>query len=84
MAVKIVCDFCGRPLEFDADRGSYIMYYTKRLNTRKLLPHLCKSCADKLDDILLMTNATWMSQAEIADRVTKPNRERREKLGAKG
>lgn len=46
--------------------------YTKRLNTRKLLPHLCKSCAE------------WMSQAEIADRVTKLNQERREKLGAKG
>lgn len=84
MAVKIVCDFCNRPLEFDTERGSYVMYRTKRLNTRNLLPHLCKSCAEKLDDILLMANATWMSQAEIALEAAKVNQERREKLGTKG
>ena len=60
------------------------MYHTKRLSTRKLFPHLCKSCAKKLDDIFLMTNTTWMSQAEIALEATKVNQERREKLGTKG
>lgn len=53
MAVKIVCDFCDRPLEFDISHKNYIIYHTKRLNTRKLFPHLCKSCTEKLDDILL-------------------------------
>lgn len=60
------------------------MYRTKRLSTRKLFPHLCKSCAKKLDYIFLMTNTTWMSQAEIALEATKVNQERREKLGTKG
>ena len=60
------------------------MYRTKRLSTRKLFPHLCKFCAKKLDDIFLMTNTTWMSQAEIALEATKVNQERREKLGTKG
>ena len=84
MAVKIVCDFCDRPLEFDQERCSYVLYRTKQINTRDLLPHLCRSCAEKLDDILLESKTRWMSQAEIADRVTKINQERREKLGTKG
>ena len=84
MAVKIVCDFCDRPLEFDQERCSYVLYRTKQIGTRKLLPHLCKTCAEKLDDILLESKTKWMSQAEIADRVAKLNQERREKLGTKG
>lgn len=27
-------------------------YSTKRLNTRKMFPSLCKSCADKLDTVI--------------------------------
>lgn len=84
MAVKVVCDFCNRPLEFDLERGSYVLYRTKQIDTRKLLPHLCKTCAEKLDDILIESRTRLMSQAEIADRVTKLNRDRREKLGTKG
>lgn len=84
MAVKVVCDFCNRPLEFDLERKSYVLYHTKQIDTRDLLPHLCKTCAEKLDDILIESKTRWMSQAEIADRVTKINQERREKLGTKG
>ena len=84
MAVKVVCDFCDRPLEFDLERKSYVLYHTKQIDTRKLLPHLCKTCAEKLDDILIESRTRLMSQAEIADRVTKINQERREKLGTKG
>lgn len=84
MAVKVVCDFCDRPLEFDQERDSYVLYRTKQIDTRKLLPHLCKTCAEKLDDILIESRTRLMSRAEIIKRVTKLNRERREKLGTKG
>ena len=84
MAVKVVCDFCDRPLEFDQERGSYVLYRTKQIDTRKLLPHLCKTCAEKLDDILIESRTRLMSRAEIIKRVTKLNLERREKLGTKG
>ena len=84
MSVKVVCDFCDRPLEFNLERKSYVLYRTKQIDTRKLLPHLCKTCAEKLDDILLESRKIFMSQAEIADRVMKLNKERREKLGTKG
>ena len=84
MAVKVVCDFCDRPLEFDQERGSYVLYRTKQIDTRKLLPHLCKTCAEKLDDILIESRTRLMSRAEIIKRVAKLNQERREKLGTKG
>ena len=84
MAVKVVCDFCNRPLEFDLERKSYVLYRTKQIDTRKLLSHLCKTCAEKLDDILIESRTRLMSRAEIIKRVTKINQERREKLGTKG
>ena len=84
MSVTVVCDFCDRPLEFNLERKSYVLYRTKQIDTRKLLPHLCKTCAEKLDDILLESRKRFMSQAEIADRVMKLNKERRETLGTKG
>ena len=44
MAVKMVCDFCDKPLELED--GKYVIYHTKQLNTRKIFKHLCKNCAD--------------------------------------
>ena len=84
MTVKVVCDFCDRPLEFDSERGSYVMYQTKRLNTRNLFPHLCKTCAEKLNYALLMSEVVWLTRADILERHAKLNQERREKLGTKG
>ena len=84
MAVKIVCDFCDRALEFDEERGSYVMYHTRRLYTRNLFPHLCKTCAEKLDDILLLSKVGQLTKADVLKRCSKLNQERREKLGTKG
>jgi len=86
MSVKICCDFCDKPLEFED--GRYVIYRTKEINTRWALPHLCKSCAEKLDDILAETKTRLMTQAEINARImtaySKANQERRELLGTKG
>ena len=46
MAIKLVCDFCDKPLEYDGNR--YVIYRTKRLDIRSVMPHLCKSCAEKM------------------------------------
>lgn len=51
MSVKPVCDFCDKPLEREDGGDRYIIYKTKVIDTRYILPHLCKSCAEKLDDI---------------------------------
>ena len=50
MTVKAACDFCDRPLK--ENEHGYTTYSTKRLNTRKMFPKLCKSCADKLDMLI--------------------------------
>ena len=78
MAVKVVCDFCDRPLELED--GRYVIYRTKQIDTRDLLPHLWKTCAEKLDDILLESKTRWMSRGEIAERVAKLNQERKDDI----
>lgn len=82
MSVKPCCDFCDKPLEF-VD-GRYVIYRTKELNTRDLLPCLCKRCADGLDTIIAESRMRLMAQGEIVQRVTKLNKARRERLGTKG
>ena len=84
MAVKVACDFCDRPLEFDTERGSYAMYHMKRVNTRDLLPHLCRTCAEKLDDVFLLLKVGRLTKADVLDRYAKLNQERREKPGTNG
>lgn len=82
MAVKPCCDFCDKPLEF-VD-GRYVIYRTKELNTRELLPHLCEKCADGLDKIIAESRTRLMAQGEIVQRVTELNKARRERLGTRG
>ncbi len=80
MAVKVVCDFCDKPLEFE-DKG-YVVYRTKQLDTRSILPHLCKSCAEKLDDIF--ASIYTPKRKDLLEKTTKLNKARRERLGTKG
>ena len=80
MSVKPVCDFCDKPLEYDGDR--YVIYRTKQLDTRSILPHLCKSCAEKLDDIFARLYTP--KRTDILEKATELNKARRERLGTKG
>jgi len=80
MAVKVVCDFCDKPLEFE-DKG-YVVYRTKQLDTRSILPHLCKSCAEKLDDIF--ASIYTPKRKDLLEKATELNKARRERLGTKG
>lgn len=80
MAVKIVCDFCERPLEIEADR--YVFYRAKSPIVRRRYKRLCKSCADKLNDIFdeKILNKT----IDVRRKMIELNKVRREKLGTKG
>lgn len=86
MSVKVCCDFCNQPLDYEVKDGKkrFIFYNTKELNTRDLLPCLCKRCADGLDDIIRLSRTRLLSQAEIVQEVTELNKARRERLGTKG
>lgn len=80
MSVKPVCDFCDKPLEYDGSR--YVIYRTKQLDTRDVLPHLCKSCANKLDDIFARLYVP--ERMDLLEKATELNQARRERLGTKG
>lgn len=82
MSIKTLCDFCDRPLEKN-ERG-YITYSTKRLNTRKMFPSLCKSCADKLDTVIELAEDTTRKRCQDFGHWTRINKARREQLGTKG
>ena len=86
MSVKPVCDFCDKPLEYDGSR--YVIYRTKQLDTKSILPYLCKSCAEKLDNIFLETKTRLVTSKEFEERVSnlysQVNNARRERLGTKG
>lgn len=82
MAVKPVCDFCDKPLEREDDGDRYIIYKTKVIDTRKILPHLCKSCAEKLDDIFARFYVP--KRMDLLEKATELNKARRERLGTKG
>ena len=86
MAVVCTCDFCNQPLEYEVKDGKkrFIFYRTKELNTRDLLPCLCKRCADGLDNIIRLSRTRLMKEGEIVQRVSKLNKARRERLGTKG
>lgn len=87
MAVKVVCDFCGKPLPrvITDDGLEYTKYYTtNELNTRSLFPCLCESCAEKLDRIVILARKTWLKEIDISVRNSRINAVRRELLGTKG
>ena len=80
MAVKVVCDFCGMPLEIEDDR--YVFYSAKSPIVRKRYKCLCKPCADKLNDIF---DEEIMNKAiDVRRKMIELNKMRRERLGTKG
>ena len=92
MSVEVCCDFCGKqiPIEqVDFDDGfgptdCICIKRTKELNTRKLFPQLCESCADKLDEVVRLARETWLKEIDIAHRNQTLNDVRRSLLGSKG
>ena len=80
MAVKVVCDFCNMPLEIEADR--YVFYHSKDPIVRKRYKCLCRSCADKLNDIF--DEEILSKTVDVRRKMIELNKVRREKLGTKG
>ena len=86
----VYCDFCEKPIpeEFD-DFGSgpvrcISLGETKLLNTKTAYPHMCKTCAEKIDNILRDYKIEMAHQAGLASMYAQINKERREMLGSEG
>lgn len=79
----VVCDFCEKPLPEDENNNVYL-HVTKEWDTRHIFPHLCESCANKLDMVILRVKNGETYKRTLMKRNAKLNAERREKLGTKG
>ena len=76
---QILCEICDRPLQVIGN--SYYKYSTKECNTSEVFPHLCKSCADKLDIAFRHMRAEAKKQAELAEKYARVNKERKRDAG---
>ena len=77
------CDFCNQPMPVDENDNTTI-FRTKEIDTKKLFPHLCKNCADKLDKTMLLCKKRWLEEGDAVAEIAKRNAERRELLRTKG
>ena len=91
MAVRFCCDWCDKqlPVTITGEDGvdkkiTSELYFPREINVRKYFPHLCESCARKIDIIVGLACYDRSGKREILDRYAAINRERREKLGTKG
>lgn len=83
LRVTAYCDFCNQPMPV-FDNNNTMLYHTKEVDTKKLFPHLCKNCADKLDKTMLLCKKKWLDEGDKVAQIAKRNTERRELLGTKG
>lgn len=84
MAIKVVCDFCEDLWSSILSVVVMFLYRAKQIDTRKLFLHLCKNCAEKLDNIFETRKARKANRREVCARYHELNQEHRDKLGTKG
>lgn len=90
MSVLICCDFCNRPIPIGTTETfhgamEYLKNsYTREVNTRKLFPHLCESCATKIDQLVVLAKDEWLKQIDISAKNSRLNAARRLVLNSKG
>lgn len=86
MSLRVICDVCQRPIPIEPHWPENFLRnsYTREVNTRKLFPHLCESCALKIDEAVCLAKNEWLKQIDISDRNSRINAARRELLGTKG
>ena len=86
----VYCDFCEKSIPYSIRAGEedcsidIELYKTKEFDTHDKFPHLCETCAKKLDDILLAYRADLVYRSELGAKFSKANAERKERLGTKG
>ncbi len=91
MSVRFCCDFCDRPLpiktrgiEGENKKITAELTYPKEVDLKDIFPHLCESCAKKIDAIIVLSRKGMYKKADLIRRQMELNKERREKLGTRG
>lgn len=87
----IVCDICGKELEKKLTNDASgavcevaVSYKTVFWNTNDIFPHLCLSCANKLDKVLEKQQIELVKLTTETEKRVRLNKERRERIGTKG
>ena len=91
MAVRFCCDWCDKqlPIKVEGSDGknkkiTAELTYPREIDIHEYFPHLCTSCARKIDMIVGLTRDGAAKQAAVGAWYRGVNAERREKLGTKG
>jgi hypothetical protein len=91
MAVRFCCDWCDKqlPIKVDGVDGknkkiTAELTYPKEIDIHEYFPHLCTSCARKIDIIVRMCEDRHDRKEKIVERYARINKARREQLGTKG
>ena len=90
MAIRYCCDWCDKQLpvtikgEGDNKTMTAELFYPREVNVRKYFPHLCQSCAMKIDTVIGLSHARVLMNSDVLNTYVDLNRERREKLRTKG
>lgn len=91
MAVRYCCDWCDKQLPVtitgegtENKKITAELYFPREVDVHKFFPHLCKSCARKIDIVVGLSQERGYRKADILERYARVNEERRRKLGTKG
>lgn len=91
MAVRFCCDWCEKQLPVTITGVDGVdkkitaeLTFPREINVRKYFPHLCESCARKIDIIVGLDRDSRIRSGKVVSAYAEINRERREKLGTKG
>ena len=90
MSVRVCCDWCERQLpvtvsgEGENKKITAELRWPREINVREYFPHLCESCARKIDKLVQLNRDSYFGAMSVADRYSKINEARRERLGTKG
>ena len=79
----VYCDFCDKPMPED-ELSNVQLHRAKEFDTRGYFPHMCKTCAEKIDYILMRYKEDAAHKAGLASMYAQINKERREMLGSEG
>ena len=81
---QVICDFCEKPIPEGEHNNVILTHRTKEFDTRKFYPHMCKTCAKRIDYILKAYKEDAAHRAGLASMYAQINKERKEQLGTEG
>jgi hypothetical protein len=90
MAVRFCCDWCDRQLPVEITGSgenkkiTAELTYPKEVDLKEFFPHLCESCARKIDIVVRLSRESGYRKSDIMARYARINEERRRKLGTNG